>query len=360
MALEIKVVLCNEKKKKTKNYKESELGFGQYFSDHYFIMDYEDKKGWYDPRIIPYQPLALDPAAMALHYGQEIFEGLKAYRGKDGGVYLFRVRDNIRRMNRSAQRLCMPVVDEEIFFQAIKKLVLVEKEWIPNSRGTALYIRPTMIATEPALGVRASKKYVLFVIVGPVGAYYPEGLNPIKIFVTDRFVRAVKGGMGDAKAAGNYAASLLAGEEARKLGYSQVLWLDAIKRKYVEEVGAMNIFFYFDNTLVTPILSGSILPGITRDSVIKITESWGIKVEERKLGIDEVIGGISKGTVKEVFGSGTAAVISPVGELNYLGNKHIINAGKIGELSNRLYSEITSYQYGEKPAPHGWVERIDK
>jgi branched-chain amino acid aminotransferase len=354
----IKITLVENDKKKQRKYKESQLGFGQYFSDHMFIMEYENR-AWHNARIIPYQPLVLDPTALTFHYGQTIFEGLKAYHGKDDGIYLFRHRDNIKRMNNSAKRLCMAQVDEDLVEKAIKKLVLIEKDWIPHSHGTALYIRPTMIASEPFLGVRASSEYFFFVIVGPVGSYYPEGMNPIKIYVSDKFVRAVKGGMGEAKAGGNYAASLYAAEEASKKGYSQVLWLDAISRKYVEEVGAMNIFFYFEDTLVTPSLSGSILPGITRDSVITIAKEWGIKVEERMLEIDEVIEGTQKGTLKEVFGSGTAAIISPVGELYYKGNSYTVSDGGIGKLTKRLYDEIMGYQYGEKEEPHGWVERID-
>ncbi len=359
MDVNIKITLVKSDKKKQKNYKESQLGFGQYFSDHMFIMEYDETRAWHNARIIPYQPLVLDPAALTFHYGQTIFEGLKAYHGKDNGIYLFRPKDNIKRMNNSANRLCMPKVDEDFVVDAIKKLVLIEKDWIPRSHGTSLYIRPVMIASEPALGVHASSEYIFYVIVGPVGSYYPEGMNPIKIYVSDKFVRAVKGGMGEAKAGGNYAASLYAAEEASKKGYSQVLWLDAICRKYVEEVGAMNIFFYFKDALVTPSLSGSILPGITRDSVITIAKEWGIKVEERMLEIDEVVGGIQKSTLKEVFGSGTAAIISPVGELYYKGNSYIVNNGEIGELTKRLFDEIMSYQYGEKQEPYGWVQRID-
>jgi len=359
MDVNIKITLIENDKKKQRKYKESQLGFGKYFSDHMFIMEYDETRGWHNARIIPYQPLVLDPAALTFHYGQTIFEGLKAYHGKDNGIYLFRPKDNIKRMNNSAKRLCMPKVDEDFVVNVIKKLVLIEKDWIPQSHGTSLYIRPVMIASEPALGVRASSEYIFYIIVGPVGSYYPEGMDPIKIYVSDKFVRAVKGGMGEAKAGGNYAASLYAAEEARKKGYSQVLWLDAISRKYIEEVGAMNIFFYFEDALVTPSLSGSILPGITRDSVITIAKDWGIKVEERMLEIDEVIEGIQKGRLKEVFGSGTAAIISPVGELYYKGNSHIVNNGEIGELTKRLFDEIMSYQYGEKQEPYGWVERID-
>lgn len=359
MDLNIEVNLVEESKKKKRDYKESELGFGKYQSDHMFIMEYDKQTGWKNARIVPYQPLVLDPAALNFHYGQTIFEGLKAYRGKDDGIYLFRPKDNIKRMNNSASRLCMAEVEEDFVVNAIKKLVLIEEDWIPSSHGTSMYIRPVMIGTESALGVRASKQYIFYIIVGPVGSYYAEGLNPIKIYVSDKYVRAVKGGIGEAKAGGNYAASLYAAEEARKAGYSQVLWLDAITRKYVEEVGAMNIFFYLEDTLVTPSLSGSILPGITRDSVIKIAKSWDLNVEERMLEIDEVIEAIKKGILKEVFGSGTAAVISPVGELFYKGKSYTVSDGGIGELTKKLYDEIMGYQYGEKEEPYGWVERID-
>ena len=360
MGLDIEVKLIEESKKKKRDYKESELGFGKYQSDHMFIMDYEKDSGWKDPRIVPYQPVVLDPAALNFHYGQTIFEGLKAYRGKDDGIYLFRYRDNIKRMNKSAARMCMPQVDEDIIAEAIKQLVLIDKDWIPKSHGTSLYIRPVMIGTEAALGVRPSAVYIFYIIVGPVGSYYAEGMNPIKIYVSDKYVRAVKGGIGEAKAGGNYAASLYAAAEASKAGYSQVLWLDAIERKYVEEVGAMNIFFYFKDKLVTPSLSGSILPGITRDSVIKIVKTWGIDCEERMLDIDEVIDGIKQGTLKEVFGSGTAAIISPVGRLFYKGEDYTVSDGGIGELTQKLYDEIMGYQYGEKKESYGWVERIDK
>lgn len=359
MDSKIEVKLVEENKKKKRNYKESELGFGKYQSDHMFIMEYDKGTGWKNARIIPYQPLVLDPAAINFHYGQTIFEGLKAYRGKDDGIYLFRYKDNVKRMNNSASRMCMPNVDEDLIADAIKKLVLLDRDWIPSSHGTSLYIRPVMIGTEPALGVRPSSQYIFYIIVGPVGSYYAEGMNPIRIYVSDKYVRAVKGGTGEAKAGGNYAASLYAAAEASKAGYSQVLWLDAIERKYVEEVGAMNIFFYFKDKLVTPSLSGSILPGITRDSVIKIAKSWDINVEERMIEIDEVIVGVKKGVLNEVFGSGTAAIISPVGELFYKGEDYKISDGGIGRLTQKLYDELMAYQYGERKESYGWVERID-
>ena len=334
------------------------LGFGIHFSDHMFIMDYLEGRGWHSPRIVPYGHFSLDPAAVVLHYGQAIFEGLKAYRGVDGKIRLFRPRDNMKRMNRSAWRMCMPEVDEEFLLEAIKELVRTDARWVPEEKGTSLYIRPFMIATEAFLGVRPAKEYILSVILSPVGAYYAEGFNPVKIFVTDKFVRAAKGGVGEAKTAGNYAASLMASEEAKELGFTQVLWLDCAERRYIEEVGTMNIFFLFDEALVTPALSGSILPGITRDSVMKLAASWGIKVEERPITIDEVIERAQSGELKECFGSGTAAVISPVASLYYKGKSYEINGGKTGELAQRLFDELTAIQYGEKEEDFGWIEEL--
>ncbi|MCX7817129.1 MAG: branched-chain amino acid aminotransferase [Syntrophales bacterium] len=345
-------------KGKPKPQDESQLGFGKIFTDHMFTMYYTQEKGWHNPTIGPYREIALDPAAICLHYGQLIFEGLKAYRGGKGEIYLFRPWENIRRMNNSAIRLCMPTIDEEFFLEAMKELVVTERDWIPRGRGTSLYIRPTMIATEKALGVHAANEYLFFIIVCPVGAYYPEGFNPTKIYVTEEYVRAAPGGVGFCKAAGNYAASLLASTLAQKKGYTQVLWLDAVHRRYVEEVGTSNIFFLINGELVTPPLTGTILPGVTRDSVIKIARHWGIKVVERAISIDEVIEGAEKGTLSEVFATGTAAIISPVGCLNYGGREYIINQGKTGELTEKLYNEILQIQYGEKEDPFGWRLRI--
>ncbi len=356
--MEIKVTKAGQGQQRPKPTDESKLGFGDIFTDHMFSMDYEGGKGWSEARIEPYGDIAIDPGAMALHYGQEIFEGLKAYRGKDGGIRLFRARDNFERLNRSAQRLCMPEVDIDLSLEGMKQLILLDRDWVPKSRGTSLYIRPTMIATEPHLGVRVSTAYLFFIIIGPVGAYYKEGLNPVKIYVEDFYVRAAVGGTGEAKTAGNYAASLLAAEEAKKKGFTQVMWLDAAQRKYVEEVGTMNMFFLVDDELITAPLTGSILPGITRDSVIQIVRDWGIKVSERSLSIDEVIEATRNGRLKEAFGTGTAAVISPVGQMTYKGEDHIVGGGRMGELSQRLYDEIVGMQYGERPDPHGWVERI--
>ncbi|MCX7943384.1 MAG: branched-chain amino acid aminotransferase [Deltaproteobacteria bacterium] len=335
-----------------------ELGFGKYFSDHMFLMDYTKDEGWNNARIVPYDNLPMDPAAMVFHYGQAIFEGLKAYRGEHGKIYLFRARNNFERFNRSAKRLCMPRVDIDVALRGLKELIKIDKDWIPDGDGMALYIRPTMIATEPALGVRPSNTYLFFIIVGPVGAYYPEGFNPVKIYVSDKYVRAVRGGLGEAKTGANYAHSLYAAEEAKQLGFTQVLWLDAIHMKYVEEVGTMNIFFYVNDELITSPLTGSILPGITRDSVIRIARDWGYKVSERLFSIDELIHHIEKGEVREIFGTGTAAIISPVGELYYKGKNYTIADGKVGELSRKLYEYIQDLQYGKKPDPYEWVEQV--
>ena len=358
--MEIKVIKANQEQLKPKPVDESSLGFGDITTDHMFSIDYRSENGWENPRVEPYGDLHIDPAAMSIHYGQEIFEGLKAYKGKDNGIYLFRSRDNFERLNRSAKRLCMPEVDIDLVMEGMKKLILLDRDWIPQSEGTSLYIRPTMLATEPHLGVRPAKSYLFFIIIGPVGAYYKEGLNPVKIYVEDFFVRAAIGGTGEAKTAGNYAASLLAAEEAKKKGFTQVLWLDAAERKYVEEVGTMNIFFLIDDELLTAPLNGSILPGVTRDSVIRIVKDWGLKITERSLVIDEVIDAANDGRLKEAFGTGTAAVISPVGQITYKGEDHIVAGGKMGELSRRLYDEIVAIQYGKKPDPYGWVTRIDR
>jgi len=360
MKVKIKVKRVSEKKRKEKPTDESKLGFGQIFTDRFFTMKYKEGQGWYDAMIEPYHPIVLDPAAVCLHYGQLIFEGLKAYRGKAGAIYLFRPYENIKRMNASAERLCMPTVDPDVFFQGLKKLALLEKDWIPRGIGTSLYIRPTMIATEAFLGVHPSAEYLLFVIVGPVGAYYPQGFSPTKIYVEEEYVRAVRGGIGLCKAAANYAASLLASQKAEQKGYTQVLWLDAIERKYVEEVGTSNIFFVIDGELVTPPLAGSILPGVTRDSVLQIARRWGLKVSERRLSVEEIQEAQASGKLQEVFASGTAAIVSPVGQIYYKGKEYLINGGKTGELTEKLYNEILQIQYGEKEDPFGWRVKISK
>jgi branched-chain amino acid aminotransferase len=355
--MELEIITAAPEKQKTKPTFDSTLGFGKYFSDHFFNMKYDSKKGWYDAKIEPYRSLQLDPAAMVLHYAQEIFEGLKAYRNKNG-IFLFRAKDNLIRMNNSARRLCMPELDVDFVHDAMKKLVLQDKEWIPTARETSMYIRPTMIATEASVGVRVSGEYLFYIIVGPAGTYYTEGFNPIKIFVSDKYVRAVRGGVGEAKTGANYAASLYAAQEAKKLGYSQVLWLDAIDQKHVEEVGTTNIFFRFDDEVVTSPLTGTILPGITRDSVIKLLKSWNIKCTERRISIDEIMECSKNGKLKEVFGTGTAAVISPVSELHYKEQNYKVGNGTIGDISLKLYNEILAIQYGEKTDPFGWVEKI--
>jgi len=338
---------------------QNHLGFGQYFTDHMFIMDYTEGKGWHDARIVPYAPLELDPASMVFHYGQAIFEGLKAYKTKEGRILLFRPEKNMNRVNISNERLCMPQIDVELGIHAIKTLVNVDKDWIPEAEGTSLYIRPFFIATDPFLGVKPSSTYKFIIILSPVGAYYAEGLNPVKIYVEDYYVRAVRGGIGFAKAAANYAASIKAQMDAKKKGYSQVLWLDGVERKYVEEVGTMNVFFKINGEVITPSLEGkSILPGVTRDSVIEMLKSWGMKVTERKISIDEVYDAHSNGTLEEVFGTGTAAVISPVGELNWKDNPIIINDGKIGVVSQKLYDELTGIQTGKIEDKFGWVTEV--
>jgi branched-chain amino acid aminotransferase len=356
--MEIKVITARPNQVKPKPADEGNLGFGEIVTDHMFLMDWGKGKGWFNARIEPYHALAVDPAAMALHYGQEIFEGLKAYRGKDGSIYLFRARENYVRMNRSAARLCMPELDIDFVLEGMKKLILLDKEWVPRSPGTSLYIRPTMLATEPHLGVRPANGYLFFIIIGPVGAYYKEGLNPVKIHVEDKYVRAAVGGTGEAKTAGNYAASLLAAEEAKKKGFTQVLWLDAAHRKYVEEVGTMNMFFVIDGEVITAPLTGSILPGVTRDSVIRIVKNWGLKMTEKSLAIEDLISAAESGKLKEAFGTGTAAVISPVGQITFKGKDFVVAGGKMGDLSQRLYNEIVAIQYGEKEDPYGWREKI--
>jgi branched-chain amino acid aminotransferase len=334
---------------------ESKLVFGTKFTDHMFSMDYAPDKGWHTPRIEPYAPIPMDPASMVLHYGQGVFEGLKAYRTAAGRIQLFRPLDNFKRLNRSNQILCIPRVDEALALQALKELVALEKDWVPKAPETSLYIRPTIYAADPFLGVRASYTYRFFIILSPVGAYYPEGFNPVRILVETEHVRAVPGGTGEAKTIGNYAASLLAGQKAHDAGFTQVLWLDGVERKYIEEVGAMNIFFVIGDEVVTPMLQGSILPGITRDTVLQLGRMWGLKVSERRIAIDEVVAAGESGALKEVFGSGTAAVISPVGQINYRGRDITAGDGKVGPVAKRLYKAITDIQYGRAEDPKGWV-----
>ncbi len=337
---------------------ESKMGFGRLFSDHMFIMEYEDGKGWFNPRVQPYQPLLIDPASPVLHYGQEIFEGMKAYRAANDDILLFRARENAKRLNRSAVRMCMPEVDVEFNYEAIRTLVDIERDWVPKSPGTSLYLRPTMIADGAMLGVHPSHRYYYYVICSPSGAYYAKGLAPISIFVEDTYVRAVKGGTGEAKTGGNYAASLKAASVASAKGYDQVLWLDAEHRKYVEEVGAMNMMFLLGDTLCTAALEGSILPGITRMSILELAREMGLKVEERKISVEELIEANKSGELHEAFGTGTAAVISPVGELTYKDKTIVINDKKIGTLTQKFYDTLTGIQVGEIADTHSWVTRV--
>lgn len=333
------------------------LGFGVHFTDHMFLMKWDREKGWHDAKICPYGDFQISPAAMVFHYGQAVIEGLKAYSGKDGKVFLFRPKDNFERMNQSALRMCMPRLPVEMVVKSLKALLYLEKDWIPTAEGTTLYIRPTMIGVQPAIGVNPSNEYCFYMIMSPVGAYYKEGFNPTKIYVSDEYVRAVKGGVGEAKTAGNYAASLLAFELAKKSGCSQVLWLDGCEHKYIEEVGTSNIFFKIDDELITPPLGGSILAGLTRDSVIKLAGLWGVDVVERKITIGEVLEANEKRRLQEVFGTGTAAVISPVGELYYKEKTYLINEGKTGKLSAKLFAELQAIQKGEQEDPFKWTVR---
>ena len=334
------------------------LGFGVHFTDHMFLMKWDKEHGWHDSKICPYQNFKLDPASMVFHYGQAIFEGLKAYRGKDDQLFLFRPKDNFERMNNSALRMCMPRFSAEKMVKILRALLYLEKDWVPKEQGATLYIRPTMIGVEPTLGVKPSKVYYFYIIMSPVGAYYAEGCNPTKIYVSDEYVRAVKGGVGNVKTAGNYAASLYMSEIAKKAGCTQVLWLDACEHKYIEEVGTSNIFFKIDDQLITPPLEGSILGGLTRDSVLKLAASWGVDVIERPISIDEILEANESGRLQEVFGTGTAAVISPVGELFYKNTSHVINKGQTGELSARLFKELQAIQYGHQKDPFNWVVRV--
>lgn len=334
------------------------LGFGRYFTDHMLVMTYGDGK-WNEPEIVPYDDFKLEPCTNVLHYGQGIFEGMKAYKDADGKITIFRPYENMKRMNKSAERLCMPNFDGDLVVDCIKELVKIDADWIPTAPGTALYIRPTMIANDKALGVHAAHNYIFFVILSPVGSYYAHGLEPTKILIEENYVRSTRGGTGECKCMGNYAASILAGELANREGYDQVLWLDGEERKYVEEVGSMNIFFVIDGTVVTPALDGSILHGITRKSTIELLSKHGYKVEERRISVDEIIEAHGKGKLDEVFGTGTAAVISPVGVLKYRGKEYVVNDNKMGKISRYAYDNLTGIQYGRLPDEFGWVEKCN-
>ncbi|WP_432358980.1 branched-chain amino acid aminotransferase [Sporosarcina sp. UB5] len=336
-----------------------QLSFGTVFTDHMFTMDYTEGQGWYDPKVVPYEPIMLDPAAMVFHYGQTVFEGLKAYVTEDGEVVLFRPEENMKRLNRSNERICIPAFDEELALSGLKKLIQVDKDWIPNIDGTSLYIRPFIFATQPYLGVAPSKTYRFMIILSPVGAYYKEGINPVKIAVESEFVRAVRGGTGSAKTAGNYAGAMKAQEVAEAKGYSQVLWLDGKEHRYIEEVGAMNVFFKLNGEVVTPELNGSILEGITRKSVIELLQHWDIPITERKISMEELYEAYESGILEEAFGTGTAAVISPIGELYWNDKKITINNGEIGSLSQKIYDTMTGIQTGKVEDPFGWRLTVD-
>ncbi len=333
------------------------LGFGEVFSDHMFSMDYENGE-WINQRIEPYGKIEFEPAMCTLHYAQAVFEGLKAFHVRDGSINIFRPEKNLERMNRSNERMCMPTIDEDMFFDAMTELIKLERDWIPKDTGHSLYIRPFIFGTENFLGVHPSSTYRFMIILSPVGAYYKEGFNPVSLLVPEEYVRAVKGGVGEAKTAGNYAASLLPAEIAQKKGFTQVLWLDGEHHKYIDEVGTMNIFFVIDDEVITPPLEGSILPGVTRDTVLDLTKSWGMKVNERRISIDELIQSSKEGRLQEVFGTGTAAVISPVDEIQYRDTNININHGQIGPIARRLFDEISGIQYGEISDTHGWIYNI--
>ena len=354
--MDIKIELTKNPKPKPAD--ETKLGFGHIFTDHLFVMDYDAGQGWHDARIVPYGPIELMPSAMVLHYGQEIFEGMKAYRTPSGDIQFFRPEENFKRMNVSAERLVIPQINEKDALEALHKLVEIDKDWVPHIEGASLYIRPFIFAADPFLGVRPGEKYYFMIIMSPSGAYYSTGINPVNIYVETNYVRAVRGGMGFTKTGGNYAASLAGQDEAHKQNYSQVLWLDGVERKYIEEVGAMNIMFVIDGEVVTPSLQGSILSGITRKSALELCRKWGMKVSERRITIQEVADAYDAGKLDEVFGTGTAAVVSPVGHLKWGDKVMEIGGGKIGPITQKLYDTMTGMQFGKIPDDMGWIEKL--
>ncbi len=347
------------KNPKQKPVDEGSLGFGKIFTDHMFRVSWSKERGWYDPEIIPFGDLTLHPAATVLHYGAEIFEGMKAYRKADGSIQLFRPEENFKRLNRSAARMGLPEYPVEEGMKALKALLKLDEDWVPHNEGTSLYIRPFMIGVDEFLGVHGVGHAILYIILSPSGSYYPEGINPVKIMIEDEDVRAVRGGTGEAKCGGNYGASTRAGIRAEERGYSQVLWLDGVERRYIEEVGAMNIMFKIAGKVVTPALTGSILPGITRKSILEMLRAQGIDAEERRISVDELIQAAEDGTLEEAWGCGTAAVVSPVGWLMYQGKEYVIGGAAIGETTQKIYDELTAIQWGKKPDPFGWIVPLD-
>ena len=335
----------------------TKLGFGKYFTDHMFMMEYDGENGWHNARIVPFDYIPIHPASTVLHYGAEIFEGMKAYKTKDG-YQMFRPYENAKRMNDSAERLCLPTIPENDFVDAIVELINVDYAWIPDREGTSLYIRPFMFGNDEALGVHAVKRATFVVILSPVGNYYAEGLNPVKISIENQDVRAVRGGTGYAKCGGNYAASLRAGKRAEEKGISQVLWLDGVERKYIEEVGAMNVMFKINGEIVTPMLTGSVLPGITRKSCIEILRNWGYKVTERLISVDELLNAVKNGELEEAWGTGTAAVVSPIGQLFYEDVNYIVSNNQIGTLTQKLYDELTGMQWGKVEDKYSWCKKV--
>lgn len=336
----------------------TKLGFGKYFTDHMLIVDYTSQKGWHDARIVPFDNLSMHPASTVFHYGAEIFEGMKAYRTESGEVQMFRPLENIKRLNNSAERLCLPELDEQFALKALNELVKLDQDWVPSEKGTSLYLRPFLFGNDPFLGLHTIDRSMFVVIASPVGNYYAEGLNPVKITIEAHDVRAVRGGTGYAKCGGNYAASNRAAAKAAEKGYSQVLWLDGVHRKYIEEVGSMNVMFKIDGKVYTPKLTGSVLPGITRKSIIELLRDWKYEVIEKEISVDELFEAASQGKLEEAWGTGTAAVVSPIGLFNYEGNDYIVSDNKIGELTSKLYDELTGIQWGRKEDKNNWCYKV--
>ncbi len=337
-----------------------QLGFGRHFTTRMFTQRYDAERGWHAPRIGAYGPITLDPAATVYHNGQMIFDGTKAYRRPDGHINLFRPACNAERFNESARRMGMPPVDVDLHLRAMETLVGLDHRWVPHREGTALYIRPVMIATEKTLEVRASREYLHYIILSPVAPYFAAGFAPVSVYVSDDYVRAVRGGTGEAKTPGNYAGSIAATEVALAKGYQQVLWLDGVERRYIDEVGAMNIAFVYDgHEIVTPVLTGAILHGVTRRSLLKLAPDLGFPVNERRIAISEVLEGLADGRITEIFGMGTGAVIAPVGRLHYQGREVVIRDGEPGPIARRLHTELTGLQTGRRPDPYGWTRKIE-